>query len=69
MIKVNRLRGRWTELGYSQKEVAAHLGVGADTFISWMKNRRLRSDYIVALAELLEIDDYNYFFTDEFDCQ
>ena len=63
MIQTNRLRGRWTELGYTQKEIAGILGVGSDTLGVWMAEGKMRSDYIEVLAEVLEIDDYNYFFT------
>lgn len=69
MIAVSKLRGRWTEYGYKQYEVASYLGVGADTFSGWMKKAKLDSDYIVKLAKLLEIEDYNYFFVDRFDSE
>ncbi len=67
MIQVNRLRGRIAECGLTQKEVAEFLDVGQDTFGKWLREKKIRSDYMEKLAQLLEVESYDFFFKDKFE--
>ena len=64
MIKTNKLKGKIVECGYTQREVAEYLRVGADTFGDWLSKGKIRSDYLQKIAQLLGIEDYNFFFKD-----
>lgn len=64
MIKSNKLRGKIVECGFTQREVAEYLRVGADTFGDWLNKGKIRSDYLENLAHLLGIEDFNFFFND-----
>lgn len=64
MIKTNKLKGKIVECGYTQREVAEYLRVGADTFGDWLNKGKIRSDYLQKIAQLLGIEDYNFFFKD-----
>ena len=55
MIDTSRLRGLIVERGYSQRKVAAELGVSETTFYNKMRAGVFSSTEISALIKLLDI--------------
>lgn len=63
MIATSKLRGVIAERGLSQKKVAEHLGIGANTFYAKMKKGVFDSDEIASMITFLEIEQpLNIFF-------
>lgn len=56
MIDVNELRGFIAKRGYSQTDVAKHIGVTPKTFYEKMKKGVFGSDEMEAMIELLGIE-------------
>lgn len=55
MIDTSRLRGIIVERGYSQRKVAAELGISETTFYNKMRAGVFNSTEISALIKLLDI--------------
>ena len=62
MINVNKLKGRMKEMGYSQKQMAHCCSIHEQTYGDYLKSGKLPSDIMEIVAQVLEIDDYNFFF-------
>lgn len=57
MIDVPKLRGLIVEKGYTQAQVAEHIGISPKTFYERMKKGVFGSDEIDAMIELLDISN------------
>ena len=57
MIDIPKLRGLIVEKGYTQTQVAEHIGISPKTFYERMKKGVLGSDELDALIELLDISN------------
>ena len=57
MIDTNALRGRIAEKGYSQTEVARHIGISPKTFYNKMSKGVFGSDEIEKMITFLNIED------------
>lgn len=57
MIRTDKLRGRITECGYSQKDMAEAIGVTPKTFYEKMKVGVFGSDEIQVMIDKLAIED------------
>lgn len=64
MIKVNKIKGRMAEMGYSQKEMSRLIRVHEQTMSGYLKKQIIPSDKLEILAQVLDIPDYNFFFND-----
>lgn len=52
-----KLRGIIAEKGYSQREVAKHIGITEKTFYAKMKKGVFGTDEATAMIQLLQIDN------------
>ena len=57
LIRTDKLRGIMAEKGYSQKDMAAFIGVTPKTFYRKMKNGVFDSDEIQVMMEKLKMDN------------
>lgn len=57
MIDIPKLRGLIVEKGYTQTQVAEHIGISPKTFYERMKKGVFGSDEIDAMIELLDISN------------
>ena len=57
MIRTDKLLGKIAENGYSQKDIAAAIGVTPKTFYAKMKAGVFGSDEIEVMIDKLSIDD------------
>lgn len=57
MININELKGRIKACGYTQKDVAAYLGITPKTMTDRLKKGVFGSNEIEAMMELLNIPD------------
>lgn len=69
MVDTNQLRGIIASRGYSQSNVAKHLGITEKTFYQKMKKGVFGTDEAQAMVELLNIEDpSSVFFANEVTC-
>ena len=65
MINANKIRARIVEMGMTQQEVAAKIGMSAKTFSIKMNNGKFGLDEADRMIEVLKIEKPDsYFFTD-----
>lgn len=57
MVATDKLRGIIAERGYSQRQVAKHLGITEKTFYTKMKNGSFGIDEADKMIELLNIQE------------
>lgn len=57
MIDTDALRGIIAKKGFSQRTVAKKLGITDKTFYSKMNKRKFDSDEMIAMVEILEIEN------------
>ena len=57
MIKVNELKGKMVDKGYSQKDMAKILGIAPKTLYQKMKSGVFGSDEIQIMIDELEIEN------------
>jgi hypothetical protein len=57
MIDIPKLRGLIVEKGYTQTQVAEHIGISPKTFYERMKKGVFGSDEIDAMIDLLDISN------------
>ena len=57
MIDTDALRGIIAKNGFSQRTVAKKLGITDKTFYSKMNKRKFDSDEMIAMVEILEIEN------------
>lgn len=57
LIRTDKLRGIMAEKGYSQKDMAAFIGVTPKTFYRKMKNGVFDSDEIQVMMEKLKMEN------------
>lgn len=55
MILTNELKGIIVSKGYTQKQIAEHLGITPKTFSAKMKKRVFGSDEIQKMIDILDI--------------
>lgn len=63
MVRVDLIRGKMAELGMTQAEVAEYLGISQVTMSGRMKTGNFWAVEIAKLAQLLEVGEPGYFFT------
>ena len=64
MINANKIRGRITEMGMTQQQVAAEIGMSAKTFSIKMNNGKFGLDEAQRMIDVLKIEKpEQYFFT------
>lgn len=70
MVDTTKLKGIIVMCGLTQEKVARHIGITPKTFYSKMKKGEFGSDEIMAMMELLSIDDpVPIFFVRQATCQ
>lgn len=57
MIKINKLKARFVEKGYTQQEIAKELGITDVTLSRKLNKGVFNSDEIYKMIVLLEIED------------
>lgn len=62
MINAAKLKGLIVERGYSQQDVASHIGITGKTFYDKMKTGKFYLTELDKIVELLGIDDPTPFF-------
>ena len=63
MLRVDLIRGKMAQLGITQKEVAEFIGVSEVTMSERMKTGKFWTTELANLAQLLEVENIDYFFT------
>lgn len=56
-MKVAKLRGIIVAKGFTQEQVASKIGMSPKTFYNKMKKGVFGTDEVIAMIELLDIDD------------
>lgn len=64
-LQANRIRGEIVARGFSQKQVAEKLGITPHALRYRLRTRRLNSDQLYMVAELLKLEDPWHVFFDK----
>lgn len=68
MIRVELIRGKMAEKGYTQENVAEYLNMSLPTFRARMKAKRFWTDELENLALLFDVSDIGFFFSTKLEC-